>query len=433
MSLETKTLSDELDIETLKTLGHGYTWRSYMSSIQDEKERKIVDDIEELIRNKRVMHDHSVSPTIDYTMPEITQEEYDKLHDYIIKEYTYKYKITDTKSLRLALEAMYVYNDKEFDKTHQYLISFLSHIGCFYKEDMNDWIETTLDFILDKPQLLSKLAKYRMGIQVGGLFQLLFVFTKRNIKFGFNKLLHLCKKLYDNKYDNNKYTLYKVLQIVIENNIGMMSEVMRVFPLLDILTVVELTKKYEIADETIYRINKLDLKMPIKIDYGLDDIAAIYNLNKDNITPEQLSLITGLNIRKVMKDGYIFFERFNTVLLDMLDESIPLNVDEYSLTDEEYRDIYSYEYKEFMRSFNYIYSKDNLRPYIQYYIIEMTEYIKISDVKDNDSDDKYKFTKSYKKYVEYHNNVYKNIHEMFESVKRNNSNELELIRSIRWM
>ena len=216
-------------------------------------------------------------------------------------------------------------------------------------EDIDNRISYILDVMIDNLHT-DLLFKY-------GLFtKPLFLFIKKNIDYSFNKILHIVNRCSYNKSD----TLYYILLNMKDYNATMFIEVMRVFDLPSIFE--QLYKKHiehkHMKNKHITDTNQLNLKLPLRLDYTLDDIDAIYYINKSFISNLQLSLITGLNIDNIINDNKEFFSEATPAKLNMLDKHIDLDYSKYRLTEKELYDMYMIEKEPYRTS---LYKTDDIK------------------------------------------------------------------------
>ena len=401
MSINEEKHEQKLSRKELDKLYDEYTNRRY--------------SIEENYNNLMLLYSklpHSNYETHFYTTPSITVEEYDILHDDVLNTINsiIDNKTGDTSNTNPLKDYLYVMYKSE---GMPYIVRDLFHMASFYKEDMNSYIETILDFMLENDVEVSNTS----------LKNIIYAFIKNNIVFCLNKLLHLTKK----RYSEDKYILNHLLMYVFKDNMSMLSEVLRVFPLLDVFTMIKLTETQYTEGNVPYPVEKLSIKLPLNIEFTVDDIAAIYKLNKYYTTPLQLSLITGVDVYKLMKqpEYSIFFKDFSNVLLDMLEESIPLS-EEYKLSIEKYRYILQ---KETTLFYELTKNMIDRQQYMMYYIVKYSNIYKHSDEKQTHIEDYEEYYDNYEleeeDYNMYYNRVYNPIYSMFKTTEIERQREIE--------
>lgn len=259
------------------------------------------------------------------------------LFDYITTKHRTEYNISSEEDLIEFLKTNYTDNIVIINNV-------LLDLCLFYKNISDKKIQTILDFILhnissidnsDKPFLMP----YRT---------IIFMFLKRNINPNFKRFLRIA-------FDAYNLTLSRILDNIDTLNRDIFIDVLTTFKLQDILHEIYMYSSPVIKDILKSTENKtsnayfkfmknvdLELKLPLTLNYTVDDISTMLSLNSE-ITPLQLSIITGLNIQTIMKDYSILFQRFSSIIFDYLDEHIPFNTQSYILSQDKYNEIYMME------------------------------------------------------------------------------------------
>lgn len=324
----------------------------------------------------------------------LTEEENTAAYNAIITIHRHDFNITDLESLDRFLNRCYE------QENYADIGIVLKDLLYFYKEESDDKITSILDFIIEKgidkePHVKTE-EKHRLFRSE--LLESASQFIKKDIIYNFNKILHILKSINTDPKD----FLYRLIRSFKRDyKRELFIEMMRAFDMRLLFS--HMRPPHEVWENSRYI--DLDVDLPLYLPYTLDDLVVIYNLNKEHITPLQLSLITGLHIQDIMKDYEIMFKHFSNIILDMLDENIPFENGKYKLSKEKYKEIYMMEKENYRH--NAFKDRENRSNYIQYYIIKEKdiehygEYVdekekfkklvdtKYKDLYDTDSEHKY--------------------------------------------